>query len=78
MEFGLVNYHWFFLAQPHPLRERLIGADPDAYYFRSRRERFSPEALADYQRSVRNPETIHAMCEDYRAGATIALRARRG
>ena len=71
MAFGLVNYHWFFLAQPHPLPERLIGADPDAYYFRSGRERFSADALADYLRSVHNPETIHAMCEDYRAGATI-------
>jgi haloacetate dehalogenase len=71
MKFGLVNYHWFFLAQPHPLPEQLIGADPDAYYYRSGHERFSPDALADYRRSVRNPETIHAMCEDYRAGATI-------
>ena len=29
------------------------------------------EALADYLRCVHNPATIHAMCEDYRAGATI-------
>jgi haloacetate dehalogenase len=70
MRFGLVNWHWFFLAQPAPLPERLLEADPDAYYFRSGRERFDPEALADYLRCVRRPETIHAMCEDYRAGAT--------
>ena len=71
MEFGLGFYHWFFLAQPADLPERLIGANPDAYYFRTGRERFDPEALADYLRCVHNPETIHAMCEDYRAGATF-------
>ncbi len=71
MAFGLVNWHWFFLAQPAPLPERLIGADPDAYYFRKNRERFAPEALADYLRAVHDPATIHAMCEDYRAGAGI-------
>jgi haloacetate dehalogenase len=71
MAFGLVNYHWFFLAQPYDLPERLIGADPDNFYFRRRADRFAPEALEDYRRCVRNPETIHAMCEDYRAGATI-------
>ena len=36
MEFGLGYWHWFFLAQPHDLPERLIGADPD-YFFRQRR-----------------------------------------
>lgn len=71
MKFGLGYFHWFFLAQPYDLPERLIGADPDAYYFRGTRMLFAPEALAEYRRSVRNPATIHAMCEDYRAGATM-------
>ena len=71
MEFGLVNWHWFFLAQPHDFPERLITADPDAYYFRGDRSRFHPEALADYLRAIRDPATVHAMCEDYRAGATM-------
>jgi len=71
MAFGLGFWGWFFLAQPSPLPEQLIGANPDNYYFRQSRDLFSPEALDDYLRSVRNPETIHAMCEDYRAGATI-------
>jgi haloacetate dehalogenase len=70
MEFGLVNWHWYFLAQPFDFPERVIGADPSVYYFRRGRDRFHPEALADYLVAVRNPETIHAMCEDYRAGAT--------
>ena len=71
MAFGLGYWHWFFLAQPAPLPERLIGADPDAYYFRERDLPWlDSEALEDYLRCVRNPETIHAMCEDYRAGAS--------
>jgi haloacetate dehalogenase len=69
-EFGLVDWHWFFLAQPYDFPERVIGADPGAYYFRRSRDRFDPAALVDYELAVRNPETIHAMCEDYRAGAT--------
>jgi haloacetate dehalogenase len=71
MSFGLGYWHWFFLAQPFPLPERMIGANPENYYFRSGRERFHPEALADYLRCCQNPETIHAMCEDYRAAASI-------
>ena len=67
--FGMGYWHWYFLAQPFDLPERMIGADPDAYYLRNR-ELFDPEALADYLRCVHDPATIHAMCEDYRAGAT--------
>jgi haloacetate dehalogenase len=70
-EFGLVDWHWFFLAQPAPLPERLITAAPDAFYFRADRSRFHPDALADYLAAVRDPTVIHAMCQDYRAGATI-------
>jgi haloacetate dehalogenase len=82
MEFGLGFWHWFFLAQPYPLPERMIGANPDNYYYRWRDPSsglpqptyFDPEALADYLRCVHNPDTIHAMCEDYRAGATYDYR----
>ncbi len=71
MKFGLGYWHWFFLAQPYDLPERLIGANPENYYFHGTRDLFAPEALDDYLRCVRNPDTIHAMCEDYRAGATM-------
>jgi len=71
MAFGLGFWGWFFRAQPSPLPEQLIGANPDNYYFRQSRDLFAAEALDDYLRSVHNPGTIHAMCEDYRAGATI-------
>lgn len=61
-------WHWFFLAQAYPLPECMIAGDPDAFYMRNSRSEFAPEALAAYRRSYSRPETIHAMCEDYRAG----------
>jgi haloacetate dehalogenase len=74
MAFGLGFWHWFFLAQPYDLPERLIGADPDYFFLRARHPAsepfFAPEAQEDYVRCFRNPETIHAICEDYRAAAT--------
>jgi haloacetate dehalogenase len=72
MKFGLGYWHWFFLAQPYPLPEKMIGADPD-WFFTGRPNRESvhtPEALEDYLRCYRNPERVHAACEDYRAAAT--------
>ena len=71
MAFGMGYWHWFFLAQPYDLPERLIGCDPD-YFFRTRvPDSFAPEALDDYLRCFRDPRTVHAICEDYRAGATL-------
>ena len=79
-------YHWFFLIQPEPLPERMIGADPLFYLHPSsangRRPRtragWTPAALAEYERCFADPATIHASCEDYRAAATIDLVRRRG
>jgi haloacetate dehalogenase len=74
VRFARAFWHWFFLGHPEDLPERMIGADPDEFYFRQgyqRQELFAPAALEDYLRCVRRPETIHAMCEDYRAGLTI-------
>jgi haloacetate dehalogenase len=69
-------YHWFFLVQPSPLPETLI-ANSVEFYLRSRFERspgaITPEAFAEYLRCFRDPATIHATCEDYRASASIDL-----
>lgn len=74
MKFGLGFWHFFFLAQPYDLPEKLIGADPDYYYWQRHSEKppeyFGSEAFEDFRASFTNPATIHAMCEDYRAGAT--------
>jgi haloacetate dehalogenase len=70
MRSALGMWHWFFLPQPYDLPERLLAADPDGFYFRGREHLFAPEALAEYQASLRDPAVIHSICEDYRAGAT--------
>jgi haloacetate dehalogenase len=69
--FGLGYFHWFLLAQPAPLPETLIAADPDLFYLRRGTHQFTPEAIEAYRRAFRDPATVHAMCEDYRAGASL-------
>jgi haloacetate dehalogenase len=77
------SYHWFFLIQPDGLPERLIGAEPE-FFLRSMLRNptvFEPEVFDEYLRCFKNPETIRATCDEYRAGATIDLvhdRADRG
>ncbi len=67
-------YHWFFLAQPAPFPETMIGHDPDAYFEScllgwgaAGLDDFDADALAAYRKAWRNPETIRGMCADYRA-----------
>jgi haloacetate dehalogenase len=77
--FATAYYHWFFLIQPEPLPETLIGGAPDFYIERTLGGRhaglgiFDPQALAAYKAAFANPDTIHAVCEDYRASAGIDL-----
>ena len=71
MSFGLSYWHWFFLAQPYDLPERLLASEPEKALFRVGSEAIRPEALAEYVRCLREPETIHATCEDYRAATTL-------
>jgi haloacetate dehalogenase len=71
MSFGLGYWHWFFLAQPYDLPERLLAVEPEKALFRGGSELFAPEVFEEYVRCLRDPETIHATCEDYRAAATL-------
>jgi haloacetate dehalogenase len=73
VQFAMEWWHWFFFAQPAPRPERAILADPDAWY-RPSRDGKSAEAFEDYYRAIHDPQTVHAMMEDYRAGATIDRR----
>lgn len=77
--FAMGYYHWFFLAQPAPFPELLINRAPEDW-FRAQTGRepkdddfFHPLARADYLAAVHDPATITAICEDYRAAATIDL-----
>jgi haloacetate dehalogenase len=71
--FGYGYWHWFFLIQPAPFPERVIGHDPDAFFEGSlmRVTKFDPRALEAYRTAWRRPATVQAMCEDYRAGFGI-------
>jgi len=73
------SWHWFFLIQPNGFPERLIGSDAE-FFLRHQLAALlrdpailEPEAFAEYLRCFRNPETIRATCDEYRAGASIDL-----
>ena len=80
MRLASLYYHWFFLIQPAPLPERMIGSDP-LFFLRwtlggwgsKGIAHVEPGALAEYERCFGRADAIHAACEDYRAGATIDL-----
>ena len=78
-EFASRYFWWFFLIQPEPFPEKLINFDPE-YFLRHHIKgqlkiegTLEENVFQEYLRSYRNPETIHAICEDYRAAATIDL-----
>ena len=72
-------FHWFFLPLPEPIPEQMI--EPTAMAFLrlflgslgSSLDIYAPDALAEYERCFADPATIHGLCEDYRAGASIDL-----
>ncbi len=79
MQFATSYYHWFFLIQPSPFPETLIGHDPKFFleskmrHWGKDRTAITDDAFNDYLRCFSNPDAIHASCEDYRASASIDL-----
>lgn len=77
--FATAYWHWFFLIRPAPFPETFIASDPELYMRQTMGSRragmapFTPEAWAEYLRCLSLPGTAHALCEDYRASATIDL-----
>lgn len=76
-EMASIYYHWFFLIQPAPFPETLIGNNAEFFLNsmlgRLKPKAITPEAFAEYLRCFSDPATIHGTCEDYRAGASIDL-----
>jgi haloacetate dehalogenase len=77
-EFASTYFHWFFLIQRAPLPETLLAGNGDFFLKTWAFGGLVPtviteEALAEYLRCFEEPATLHAMCEDYRAAATIDL-----
>jgi haloacetate dehalogenase len=66
-KFAASWWHWFFFGQTAKPAERVINADPEAWYTAGP-EHMGTEAFEDYRRAINNPEVVHAMMEDYRAG----------
>lgn len=78
-EFATKYFWWFFLIQPEPFPEKLIGFDPEYFLHHNINGQLKIKGVLEesvfqeYLRCYRNPQTIHAICEDYRAAATIDL-----
>ena len=69
IEFIQSYFHWFNNVRPAPGPENDIKAQTEA-----QKARATTEVQIEYLRTSSLPENIHAMCEDYRAGASIDLK----
>jgi haloacetate dehalogenase len=85
--FALGYWIWAFLAAAEPVPERLIAGDPETLVehmlteWSSDPAAFPPDIRAEYVRCFTDPATVHAICEEYRAAATLDVehdRADRG
>jgi haloacetate dehalogenase len=76
-EFALGFWPWSLLAQPEPLPERILTLAADAiidnalHEWGSAAAAFPPEVRAAYVEALREPAHAHAICEEYRAAASI-------
>jgi len=68
--FAAAWWHWFYFGQTEKPAERVINADPEAWY-RINVEHMGSEASEDLWAALRDPEVAHGMLEDYRAGLTV-------
>lgn len=73
-------WHWFYLAQPAPFPERMIGADPDHFFETcllgwgaARLADFDADQMAAYRAAWRDPANIAGACNDYRAALAVDL-----
>ena len=79
MQFASSYWHWFFLIQKAPIPETIIGANTEFFMkqFMGGRHAglsiFAPECWQEYVLAMSDPACLHAMCEDYRAAASIDL-----
>ena len=81
-EFATKYWHWFFYIQGKGFPETALSADPKRFIDYNlnlkigpaARKQFPPEVMAEYTRCFSDYNTVHGICEDYRASATIDLK----
>ena len=79
MAFARAYWWWFWLIQPAPFPETMVAGNPEAYlrkkigWGHAGLTPFTSETYAAYLAAVSDPATMHGMCEDYRAAASIDL-----
>ena len=80
MVFAKAYWHWFFLIQPSPFPETLILKNPEVFKakffeggYAGRGSFIDEQAMKEYVKQYTDEETVHGMCEDYRAASTIDL-----
>jgi haloacetate dehalogenase len=69
IEFVQAYFHWFSYLRAGPVPENELKAQNEA-----RRSRATTDVQIEYLRTAGDPANTHAMCEDYRAGASIDLQ----
>jgi haloacetate dehalogenase len=69
--FASAWWHWWFLGQTDKPAERVINADPDAWYRTPPPEDVGAENHADMWAAFHDPDVVHGMAEDYRAGLGV-------
>jgi haloacetate dehalogenase len=63
---------WTLLMQKAPLPEKYLLGAPDAAFDNPLGHgSFGPEVKAEYLETYRDPARVHAICEEYRAAATL-------
>jgi haloacetate dehalogenase len=74
---SLANWVWSFLAAPEPVPEQFINAAPANLVnfmldtWPAVKDAFPDEVRAEYIKKFSDPETAHAICEEYRAFVTL-------
>jgi haloacetate dehalogenase len=77
MEFHLGYWVWSFLSAPEPVPERLIASAPDVLVdhmlsaWADDPGAFPAELREAYLAPFRDPDTVHAICEEYRAASSL-------
>lgn len=78
-QFAFTYWPWSLLSQPEPLPEKMLLAAPDAVVddalgnWGSHAASFPADIREAYINALRDPVAVHAICEEYRAAATLDL-----